>query len=337
MYITLKLFFKRLFYQKPIIWPILETLQGLKYAVNYHYYYTFLKGEKGMSVREVNIEFASQCNLRCKFCSLDHLKPKELISNETLEKFLKGFITDDRFHQIKRINLYNGGEILLHPKRMEMLRLIKKYKVLALEAGLSFPEIHMLTNGMLLREKLADEIIEIDAIDLLGVSFDGGTPEHFEDMRVNAKWPMFYENVKTFNRLRKEKNSKIKMCAISCIPGDKARNTSWMHPEFKEIYDLLDWYELRRFHNWAGEIEEIKIPKKKHKIGCTLLMEQMVLLPNGDITICCNDLNSKAIIGNINENSFMNIYNGDKRREYLKLHLQGKKDEIEFCKGCETF
>lgn len=63
----------------------------------------------------------------------------------------------------------------------------------------------------------------------------------------------------------------------------------------------------------------------------------MVLLPNGDITICCNDLNSKAVIGNITQTDFLDIYNGKTRREYLKLHLQGKKNEIEFCKGCETF
>lgn len=338
MYIRLKLFFKRLFYHKPIIWPILEFLQGVKYALNYFYFYKILKGEKSLSVREVNIEFASQCNLRCKFCSLDHLKPKDLISEEILEKFLKGFIDNNsRYGKIKRINLYNGGEVLLHPKRIEMLKLIKLYKDCAKERNLSFPEIHLLTNGMLLREKLSEDIINTGAIDLLGVSFDGGTPEAFEDMRVNARWDVFYNNIKTFDRIRKEKNSNVKMSAISCIPGDKKRSIDWMHSEFQELYKLLDWYELRRLHNWAGNIEEIQIPEKKHKIGCTLLMEQMVLLPNGDITICCNDLNSEAVIGNINQSNFLAIYNNETRRKYLQLHLQGKKNEIDFCKGCETF
>ncbi len=290
-----------------------------------------------MSIREVNLEFANQCNLRCQFCSLDHLKPKDLITQDILEKFLTGFIHDKRYLQIKRINLYNGGEILLHPKRLEMLTIIKKYKNLAKEKGFSFPEIHLLTNGMLLREKLAEEIIDIDVVDLLGVSFDGGTPEAFEEMRTNAKWDLFYNNVKAFDRIRKEKKSKIKMSAISCIPNGKSRNLKWMHPEFQEIYNLLDWYELRRLHNWAGDIEEFKTPQKKHKIGCTLIMEQMVLLPNGDVTICCNDLNSKSVIGNIIETDFMDIYKCEKRLSYLKLHLQGKKEQIGLCRNCETF
>jgi radical SAM protein with 4Fe4S-binding SPASM domain len=337
MYIKFKLFIKRLFYKKPIIWPILETFQGLLYAFNYFYYYKLLKGEKGFSVREVNIEFASQCNLRCQFCSLDHDKAKELISPEILEKFLKGFITDKRYGGIKRINLYNGGEVLLHPKRLEMLALMKKYKDLAKQKNMPFPEIHMLTNGMLLREKLAEDIIDLNVVDLLGISMDGGTPETFEEMRTNSKWDIFYKNIIAFDKVRKKKNSTVKMSAISCIPGDKPISLGWMHPQFQEIYNLLDWYELRRLHNWGGDIEELKIPDKKYKIGCTLLMEQMVLLPNGDITICCIDLNSKEVIGNILETDFMDIYNCKKRVSYLKLLLEGKKDQIGLCKNCETF
>lgn len=337
MSIKFKLFIKRLFYQKPIIWPILETIQGLIYALNYFYYYKILKGNKGMSVKEVNIEFSSQCNLRCQFCSLDHNKPKHIISEEILEKFLSGFVKDKRYGHIKRINLYNGGEVLLHPKRLEMLAILKKYKDLAKQKNLPFPEIHMLTNVMLLREKLSEEIIDLDVIDLLGVSFDGGTPEAFEEMRTNAKWNIFYDNVKAFDRIRKEKNNSVKMSAISCIPGDKPRSLDWMHPQFQELYKLLDWYELRRLHNWAGDIEEFKVPQKKHKIGCTLLMEQLVLLPNGDVTICCNDLNSKSVIGNILNTNFMDIYNCEQRVRFLKLHLQGKKDQIALCKNCETF
>ena len=316
---------------------MLEAVQGLIYALKYFYYYKVLKGAKGMSVKEVNIEFNSQCNLRCQFCSLDHNKPKDIISAEILEKLLTGFITDKRYASVKRINLYNGGEVLLHPKRMEMFAILKKYKDLAKQKGFHFPEIHLLTNGMLLREKLAVEIIALDVVDLLGISFDGGTPEAFEEMRTNAKWDVFYDNIKAFDKIRKEKNSAVKMSAISCIPGDKSRSLKWMHPQFQELYKLLDWYELRRLHNWAGDIEEFKVPEKKHKIGCSLLMEQMVLLPNGDVTICCNDLNSKSVIGNILKTDFMDIYNCEQRVRFLKLHLQGKKDQIPLCKNCETF
>ena len=122
---------------------------------------------------------------------------------------------------------------ILH--RLEMLAVLNKYKDLAKQQNKHFPEIHMLTNLVLLREKLAEQIIELDVVDLLGISFDGGNPETFEEMRINAKWNIFYENAKAFDRIRKEKKSTVKMSAISCIPANKTRSLDWMHPQFQEI------------------------------------------------------------------------------------------------------
>jgi radical SAM protein with 4Fe4S-binding SPASM domain len=337
MYLRFKLYIKSLFYHKPIIWPILETVQGLIFALKYFYYYKLLKAEKGLSIKEVNIEFYSRCNLKCKFCSLDHHKPIQMITEDILENFFSDYIKDKRFHNINRINLYNGGEILLHPQIITMLAIVSKYKVIAKEKEINFPEIHLLTNMMLMTELMSKKIIDLDVVDLLGISFDGGNPEDLEAIRINSKWDVIFKNIKDFDRIRKEKGSNVKMSAISILPDDKPLNLKWMHPQFQEAYKILDWYELRRFHNWAGEISEVGTKKKKHKIGCTLLMEQMVILPNGDVTICCNDLNSKSVIGNIMETSFIDVYKSKKRVTFLKLHLQGKKDKIPLCRDCETF
>ncbi|RPE12650.1 radical SAM protein [Chitinophaga lutea] len=336
MYVNIRRNLKQWFYHTPLVWKMIETMQGLAYAADYYYYYK-LPGHRGrLSLREINIEFASQCNLRCKFCSLDHFKPKETISKETLERFLDQLIRDDRFRKTEVINLHNGGEILLHPKRVEMLEVIKKYKTEAARLGKRFPQVRMLTNAMLLRESLSQQIIHLDVIDVVGVSFDGGTPELFEEMRTNAVWSKFHENVRAFHQIVKTTGSKTKIYAISCIPHDKPLHIRWMHPEFRELYRLLDWYELRRLHNWAGEVD-VSAREKKHKIGCSMLMKQLVLLPNGDITVCCSDLNSKGVIGNIWQKDVVDIYQGRERTQYLELLLKGRKQELALCAGCETF
>lgn len=66
-------------------------------------------------------------------------------------------------------------------------------------------------------------------------------------------------------------------------------------------------------------------------------MKQMVLLPNGDITVCCSDLNSRGVIGNLLQDDLYAIYNSKNRRRYIDLLYQGRKKEIELCKDCETF
>lgn len=54
-----------------------------------------------------------------------------------------------------------------------------------------------------------------------------------------------------------------------------------------------------------------------------MLMKQPVLLPNGDITVCCSDLNSKDVIGNTRDRDVVPIYRSRERMRYLELLLEG--------------
>ena len=68
-----------------------------------------------------------------------------------------------------------------------------------------------------------------------------------------------------------------------------------------------------------------------------MLINQMVVLPTGEVTVCCNDLNSEGVVGNILEESLYQIYSGEKRMRYIKLLKEGRKDELELCRECVSF
>lgn len=341
MFVALREKIKSTFYGNRLVWPLLLRAKSVWYALHYWYYYKFWKGSKGTSLRELNIEFNSTCNLRCKFCSLDFEKPREYMSTELLEKILGELTTDLRLANIQQINLYNGGETLMHPKRLDMFKTIARFKHAAWQADKKFPKVLLLTNGMLLREKLAREILETGALDVIQFSLDGGTPAKFEELRVNAKWQPFYKNVKALHRLNAELKAGVKLKSITIVEEPYALRINWMHFEFKEIIALMDHYELRRLHDWGGEVDLGEGQQRENKAyepkGCMLLMHQMVLLPNGDITVCCNDLNSKGVIGNLNQSSVFDVYASPARRVYLDKLRQGKKAELELCKNCEVF
>ena len=310
-----------------------DRLQQTRFNWLYKKYYTNPESDHTASTIEINLEFASQCNLRCKFCALDHQKPHVQMSEEVLKTLMNTLLNDERFNRVERLNLYNGGETLLHPKRLEMLRFIAAYRVKFIAQGKRFPKVVMLTNGMLLRPALSDSIINEHLVDVMKFSLDGGTPEAFEEMRVNAKWNLFYTNVKYF--VEKAKSKGIHSAGITIVPDELPLNTSWMHPEFREIIELLSDYELRRLHNWGGAIDIAK--KKRWKKGCNMLLDQMVVLPNGDVTICCNDLNSLGVTGNILEKSLFELYQSEERLRHVKLLKQGRKSELFLCADCETY
>lgn len=323
------------------LWKVLEFVQGVFYAKNYLFYYNWNWIKSSTTLREVNIEFTSYCNLRCSFCSLDHEKPKVRMSPELLETFFNSMINDSRFNKVEVIHLHNGGETLLNPNIKELLAVISKYKKMVEGRRQKFPTVYLLTNGTPLTEQKALDIINSGAIDVMEFSMDGGSPQRFEEMRIKAKWDLFYKNVVFFCQENKKAGSKIKTNIISVIDPDKPLKMDWMDAQFVEVLNSVDTYELRHPHTWAGEVDiegdSSNSKNKPHKIGCGLLMHQMVFLPDGNVTVCCVDLNSKAVVGNIKDNSLFEIYNSQKRVKWLELMFKGQKSQIELCKNCDTF
>lgn len=331
----LKRKFKSLAADRPLIWKAIKKGQELKYNYEYQRYYGKLATAKA-SITEINLELCSSCNLRCKFCALNHGKPKVSMSQEVLDSVFDNLLNDSRFSRVSTINLYNGGETLMHPKRLEIFQRIKYYKALFRALEKPFPKITMLTNGMLLRSSLAEDILKLQVLDEVGFSLDGGSPEAFEDLRVNAKWEKFSKNVKDFVRLKKEFHPACKTYGISIVMQPNPLNDSWMHPEFKEITRLLDSVEYRRLHDWGGQVD-IGSKQEVNKKGCDMLMKQMVILPNGDVSVCCNDLNSEGVVGNVLNKPLYDVYKGQERLRYVHLLHEGRKDELELCKNCVSF
>ena len=328
---------KNAFADNRLVWPLLKKGQEARSRLSYRYFYKWPGAEQRSSIREINLEWASNCNLRCQFCALDHNKPKKHMSVLVLHRFLDQWLADSRFHNVEKFNLYNGGETLLHPKRLEMLRAIKRYRGIALKRGTPFPKISMLTNGMLLRPKLVDTILDEGLLDEIGFSLDGGTPEDFERLRVNAKWKPFYDNVRYLAERIEAGRLPVRLYGITIIPQPNALSTEWMHSEFQALSQRFDHHELRRLHDWGGQVE-IGTTSKAHKQkSCDLLLHQMVVLPDGNVTVCCNDLNGQGIIGNVMESSLWEIYNSPERRDYLHKIDSGQKADIPLCKDCQSF
>jgi sulfatase maturation enzyme AslB (radical SAM superfamily) len=289
-----------------------------------------------LSIRWINLEFASACNLRCKWCSLDHDKPKTVMTPELLEQVLVELV-EDRAFQLDRIELHNGGETLMHPQLAEMLGVLRRYRD-------SLPEVHLLTNAGLLTEERAQMILDSESIAKIRFSIDGGTRETFEELRAPAKWSKIFGNVQRFLELNSSANRSLETGIVCLVAPDRALETTWMEPEFRELFAQVDQLHLRWPHNWDGS-EDLGIDdssyrkhaeKRPNKV-CYFLEMNLVVLPGGDVTVCCADLNSRGVIGNITGSSLREVYLGAKRREMLEKFVDGRKHEIDLCEGCTGY
>lgn len=284
----------------------------------------------------LNIEFCSSCNLRCKWCSLDHTKPRQLMSVETLDKVLGDLVGPEGF-QLDRIELHSGGETLLHPELDAMLSVVAGYKA-------RLPEVHLLTNAVALSEGRARTLLDSGALDLLRVSIDGGTAASFEELRAPAKWEKVHQNVSRFLDLNRESIRPIRTGVVGVVDPERTLSTDWMEPEFQSLFARLDEVSIRHPHNWDGS-ENLGIDDVSYRFHeeiskgkvCYFLTKDLVILPDGRVTVCCADLNARGVIGNILESSLREVFFSPERLEMLRLFAAGRKDDIELCRSCTGY
>lgn len=307
----------------------------LYHAEKRYYYPNGQPPRQPGSLREFHLELNSACNLRCQYCALDHAKPRVWMPLEMLDAALTELTTHPLFGHVEWLNLYNGGETLLHPKRLEAFALIARHKQAARNRGKSFPRVVLLTNGMLLRPALVDELLALNAVDVFQFSMDGGSPAAFEELRTLAKWEPFVANLRYLRQQLVATRSTATMKSITIVPEPHPLNTQWMDPAFREVLSWMQHRELRRLHDWSGQVDIGHMgTSRATPRSCTLMMHQMVLLPTGEVSVCCSDLNAQGVLGRFPEQSLADIYAGDARRHYLQLLGEGKRAELDLCKNC---
>ena len=107
------------------------------------------------------------------------------------------------------------------------------------------------------------------------------------------------------------------------------------HPKVKLL--LKDKHiAYRPAHTRAGNIKSggKPAPEKRHGvIGCSLRLRSNVLLPNGDVILCCMDYGMRHVLGNLLSGDYNSLFKG---KEFLTLK-KGLTDESldTLCRYCD--
>ncbi len=88
----------------------------------------------------------------------------------------------------------------------------------------------------------------------------------------------------------------------------------------------------------AGALEHIRHPLLKYRKGAILCLRKYqrrnVLLPNGDLLLCCMDFGMKHVIGNLLRSPYREIVGGQPMRDILR-RLKDEKYGHVICRRCE--
>lgn len=102
------------------------------------------------------------------------------------------------------------------------------------------------------------------------------------------------------------------------------------------------WRGIRRANNLKKNRLEADtltpIIKLDYSVSCgtTPFYDHNVLMPNGDVTLCCMDYGQKHIIGNLLSDSYNDLFKSENFLKLVEINRSKKYSENSLCKSCES-
>ncbi|MEW6618020.1 MAG: SPASM domain-containing protein [bacterium] len=280
--------------------------------------------------RTIWIEPTNYCNLKCIMC------PQMI--NEVGER---GFMEFDLFKKIidqcsqfqPVIQLFMGGEPLLHKDIVKMIHYIKKNGLKVLLA----------TNATLLNQSLSLNLIN-SGIDCLVFSFDGYDKTSYEKIRVGADFDKTLGNIMSFLEMRKKSGKNKPKITLYSLCLDTEKTSEEEMAEYKKLHKELEKMHVDRFivgeaGPWAGKFDytsKFKIRKHGSRfIPCPRIWDDMAIRWDGKVVPCCADLRGDVILGEVDKLKLKEIWNGERLVALREMMIKKKYQEIALCRNCD--
>lgn len=281
----------------------------------------------------MHIELNSACNLKCKFCMHNNPDNRKILQGKGMELNVFRKLVNDlkQFpHQLNYISLHGRGESMINPHFVEMVKYIKEANV-AKKIGLN-------TNATLLTPELSDNVIAA-GIDLIRISVEGlSTEKYLEASGVAIDFDKFVSNIKYLYQHKNQCEIYIKIINLDLDDRDKNFFIQTFHDITDSLFieDPVDLWKDAGLDNsifkdlvWGKEdIQDVKI--------CSRPFFDFSVHENGTVVACELDWKENNPIGNINDTSLVDIWNGNKMNQIRCMHLQNKENYFSQCKDCNT-
>lgn len=271
------------------------------------------------------IEPSYICNFSCPMCPRQLIptkRKKELLSFELFRKLIEE--TGDK---LMFLALWNYGEPLFNHDLFNMIKLAKKYHII----------IGMSTNGSLLDEEIIYKLLESN-IDYLIFSIDGAHKNTYEKYRKGGDFDKVINNISTLVKQRNKSGRSTPFINLQCmLLRDTAEETKYFIKFGREIGADKVSFKKAHFQHLIEEgllpKEEIFLREKKNTNFCSRPFLGAVMLSDGNILPCCNDLSSKYIMGNTENDSFLSIWNNENFVSF-RDKISKNFNNIDICKDC---
>lgn len=281
---------------------------------------------------EISLELTNRCNFKCAFCPqsdpehLARVAPTSIVpeqAGEILRKLRAGGIRTSIIHWTL------DGEPFMN-KRF--------HEVVATAVAWGFHTHHLATNGYFMTPDRLRQFPREGQRYFLTPDFCADEAYFEEHRGTRGSWKVVLENLRRCLADPGLAHFRFKVTDISSY---KIRDPEELERRFTALKSLFPGsdrisFHRRVFHNATGylPISEEKIRRPQYHL-CPYPWFSFVIASNGDVVACCRDLDHKTVLGNLFEQQFQEIWNGE-RYQALRRDLVARRPERQAaCSGCD--
>ena len=277
--------------------------------------------------KEIILEVTNMCNLKCKFC---HFHGEDAQIRRKLG-FMAPEVWGKLLEEIRQwdepctIFTHGAGEPLLYLHLEELLTSLG-----------DIPKIHtgFMTNGMLLTPEISRMLVALQ-LNSLALSIDGVFPETHDYFRKNANLKQIERNVQYLIAEKERAGSPFPCLAFNMVG-------------YPDILDQEEAYVKK----WLPHADSVMISKFR-PVGsrklwddadspsfmqCPLLYTQAVISIEGDVGLCCEDINLDVPVGNILRDELLSLYNNSSTlQRYRNAHENKEIGQLKLCSDCHVW
>ncbi len=281
-------------------------------------------------LRYVSIEPTNHCNLQCTMCYSDPSPRSKGFMSMELFKSLVDQIS--KIPTIKQVNLFYGGEPLMHPMYKEMLEYVTM-------VPRRFRSV-ISTNGGLWNHEYSELVCDRE-LSWVHFSLDGVGAKH-EEIRVGSNYDVVKKNIEDLLKTRGER--KFPVITINMVFSDHTRKDvedfvkEWQGKRVTVVIDTLMTEDFK--YSKLKEMEmalglELEDPVDYHEV-CLSMNTFMGILWDGRTVSCCNYYEGQIEMGSANKTPLSQIFNGERYRKLRAMEETKSYPEGHPCKECDA-
>lgn len=302
--------------------------------------YSYIKSEVAHSTivhgmpLSIGIELTNHCNLKCPEC----------LSGSGLMQRERGFMDIELYKKIMNelspylfsINLYFQGEPMMHPQFFDFLRVINN------------PRTVVSTNGHFLDWDSSQEIVK-SGLHKLIISLDGIDHESYSAYRINGNFTRVIEGIRNITEAKKKFKSALKIeiqFLVNRLNEHQIPDAEELAKRYSVNLRLKSMQVINREETDFWMPEKVQFRRYSYKNGeyiidsslpdrCARLWFNPVITWDGKVVPCCFDKDAEHVMGDINYETFRQIWRGQKYRIFRKRILSGR-DKVLICRNCTS-